>query len=292
MKRRRHMLAAPGAQKREGLSALLFLLPSLLGLAVFFLVPFADTVRRSFTDAKGRSFVGLEGYKSVVENDAFRLAATNTLRFVAVCIPLLLVASLALALMVRALRPGGRAFKTSLLLPMALPVASIVLLWQVLFHQSGLINTVMEHLGLDTVDFLNTGAVFWVLVGTYLWKNAGYDMILWLAGLDGIPDSLYEAASVDGAGRWRCFVHITLPSLLPTLGLVTILSLLNSFKVFREAYLVKGAYPHDSIYLLQHLFNNWFQNLDITRLCAAAVLLCVVLLGIILLMQRYLKEAD
>ena len=113
------------------------------------------------------------------------------------------------------------------------------------------------------MDFMGTEAAFWVLVFTYVWKNAGYDMILWLAGLDGISADLYEAASVDGANAWQKFFYITLPNLLPTLTLVSVLSLLNSFKAFREAFLVGGNYPHESMYLLQHLFNNWFLSLDL-----------------------------
>ncbi len=284
--------------KKEGLAALFFLLPSLLGLCAFFLVPFADTVRRSFFNTRGQQFIGAEGYTSVLGNSAFQLAAANTAKFICVCIPLLLVISLVLALLVRALRPHGGAsgrgklFKTTYLLPMAVPVASMVLLWQVLFHQNGLVNAGLVATGLRTVDFMGSTTAFWVLVGTYVWKNAGYNMVLWLAGLDGISESLYEAAKVDGAGAWQCFRFITLPSLLPTLGLTAILSLLNSFKVFREAYLVAGPYPHDSIYLLQHLFNNWFQNLDISRLCAAAVMLAAVLTCLIMLMQRFLKSND
>lgn len=266
------------------------MLPSIIGISVFFLVPFADTIRRSFFDVRGKNFIGLEGYISVFNNDAFRLAAGNTARFIAICIPLLMIASLMLGLLIRAFRPGGKMFKTSYLLPMAIPVASMGLLWQVLFHNNGIINGVLQNIGMQPVDFLNSSAAFWVLVFTYLWKNSGYDMILWLAGLDGISESLYEAAWVDGAGTWQCFKKVTLPSLLPTFGLVGILSLLNSFKVFREAFLVAGEYPHDSMYMLQHLFNNWFTNLDITRLCAAATLLCAALLIIILLMQRFLRE--
>ena len=278
--------------KGEGLAALAFLAPSMAGMLIFFLIPFADTVRRGFFDARGKNFIGLEGYASVLKNNAFQLAAANTAKFIAVCIPLLLLVSLIIALLVRAIRPRGKAFKTTYLLPMAVPVASVVLLWQVLFHQNGLLNTLLAAIGAQPVDFMGTGAAFWVLIFTYLWKNSGYDMILWLAGLDGISESLFEAAKVDGAGAWQTFRYITLPGLLPTVGLVSILSLLNGFKVFREAYLVAGAYPHDSIYLLQHLFNNWFQNLDISRLCAAATMLCVVLLIIILLMQRFFREAD
>ncbi len=276
----------------EGGAALLFLLPSLLGLGIFFLLPFLDTLRRSFFDALGRNFVGGAVYLSVLQNQAFLSASANTARFIAVCLPLLLGGSLALALLVRSVRGGGRGFKTSLLLPMALPVASIVLLWQAVFHQKGLLNSLLLSAGAQPVDFMNSEAAFWVLIFTYLWKNSGYDMILWLAGLDGIPDSRYEAARVDGAGTFGCFIHITLPGLLPTLGLVAILSLLNCFKVFREAYLVAGAHPHSSIYLLQHLFNNWFVNLDVSRLCAAAALLCAVLLLLLWLIQHYLQEAD
>ena len=256
-------------RKSEGITALVFLAPSLTGIFIFFLLPFIDTVRRSFYDVRGVNFIGLESYISVVNNAAFRLAATNTSRFVLICIPLLVVISLGTALLVRSIKPYGRVFKTSFLLPMAVPVASIVLLWQVVFG----------HL-------MDSASAFWVLVFTYLWKNTGYNMILWLAGLDSISDTLYEAANVDGANKLQSFRYITLPCLLPTFGIVSILSLLYSFRVFRDAYLVAGAYPHDSMYLLQHLFNNWFQNLDISRLSAAATMMAAVLLIAILLMRR------
>ena len=280
------------AMKGEGFAALAFLGPSMTGILIFFLIPFADTVRRSFFDARGKNFIGTEGYASVLNNSAFQLAAANTARFITVCIPLLMIVSMIIALLIRAIRPRGMILKTTYLLPMAVPVASIVLLWQVLFHQKGLMNTVLNTFGAQPVDFMGTGAAFWVLVFTYLWKNSGYDMILWLAGLDSISESLYEAARVDGANVWQVFRYITLPGLSPTIGLVATLSLLNGFKVFREAYLVAGTYPNDSIYLLQHLFNNWFQNLDISRLCAAASMLCLALLVIILLMQRFFREID
>ena len=276
----------------EGLAALGFMAPSIIAVSIFFLIPFVDTMRRSLYDARGKNYIGFEGYASVLNNGAFQLAAANTAKFVVVCIPLLLVLSLIVALLVRSVRPRGKAFKTTYLLPMAVPVASIVLLWQVLFRQNGLANTALASFGAEPIDFMGSSAAFWVLIFTYLWKNNGYDMVLWLAGLDGITDSLYEAAKVDGANSWQCFRYITLPGLVPTFGLVSILSLLNGFKVFREAYLVAGAYPHDSVYLLQHLFNNWFQNLDISRLCAAATMLCLALLVIILMLQRFFREAD
>ena len=153
-------------------------------------------------------------------------------------------------------------------------------------------NGALAALGAQPVDFMGTGAAFWVLVLTYVWKNAGYDMVLWLAGLDGISADLYEAAAVDGAGAWQKFWHITLPNLLPTLALVGVLSLLNSFKAFREAFLVGGSYPHESMYLLQHLFNNWFLSLDLPRLTAAAVLTALALSGLILALQRMWNRSE
>jgi len=277
---------------KQQLTAIAFLAPSFIGIALFFLVPFIETVRRSFYDVRAVNFIGFESYISVLNNAAFRLAAINTAKFVAVCIPLLMIVSLATALLLRSIKPMGKVFKTTFLLPMAVPVASIVLLWQAVFNYGGLANTVLINLGFEPINFMGSGSAFWVLVFTYLWKNNGYNMILWLAGLDGISETLYEAAHVDGAGRLQSFRYVTLPSLLPTIGIVSILSLLNSFRVFREAYLVAGAYPHDSMYMLQHLFNNWFLNLDISRLSAAATMLAAVLLAIILLMRKFLDNTQ
>lgn len=284
---------ATDAQQRR--AAALLLGPSLAGVAVFCLIPFAEVVRRSFTDALGRRFVGLANYKTVVSNSAFRTAAANSARFLCVCIPALLALSLAMALLTRAAGRRGRLFSASFLLPLAVPVASIVLLWKVLFAQRGLANTVLAALGARQVDFMGTGAAFWVLVATYLWKNSGYDMVLWAAGLDRISRSQYEAAAVDGANAWQTFWAITWPGLGPTLALTALLSLINSFKVFREAYLVAGAYPHESMYLLQHLFNNWFLDLELGRITAAAVLVVGAMLtgaAVFLAVVRRLRRGE
>lgn len=292
--RNRNKTASPGvAQERR--AAVLLLAPSMAGVTVFYLLPFLEVFRRSFTDALGKNFVGLSNYSTVLENSAFRLAAANTARFLGVCIPALLAVSLIMALLVRAVGERGKIFETTFLLPLAVPVASIVLLWKVLFAERGLFNGLLRSLGAQPLDFMGTGAAFWVLIATYLWKNSGYDMVLWAAGLRRIPPSQYEAAAVDGANSWQVFRWITWPGLRPTLGLTALLSLINSFKVFREAYLVAGKYPHDSIYLLQHLFNNWFLNLELGRITAGAVLVVggmVAGAGIILLVKGRLKRNE
>ena len=276
---------------RQDNAAYLFLLPSLIGVTLFVLLPFIETIRRSFCDTMGEHWTGYSNYQSVFNNDAFSLAVRNTLRFLSAGIPLLLLFSLLLALILhsKAFRNTkiARLFKTTYLLPIAIPVASIVLLWKTLFAEHGLCNGFLTALGGTPIDFVGTDVVFWVLTGTYLWKNFGFTNILWLTGLDAIPIEQYEAAQVDGAGPWHQFLYITCPGLRPTLVLTLILSFLNASKVFREAYLIAGRYPQQSIYLLQHLFNNWFLSLDMPRLTAAAVTVALVLLVFIMLLLKW-----
>ena len=277
-------------RRGEARAAWAFIIPSLLGIAILVLIPFGEAIRRSLFNNPGTRFLGLQNYRNVLDNAAFKLAAENTGKFILACVPILLLISFILALSVQALGKRGRTYKTTFLLPMAIPVASVSLLWKVLFADNGLANGVLSFLGAEPVSFLGSNAAFWVLIFTYLWKNSGYNMILWLSGMDGISKDLYEAAEVDGAGYRQKLWYITIPNLLPTLGTLSVLSLLNTFKVFREAYLVAGKYPHDSIYLLQHLFNNWFFDLDLGRLTAGAVMMAMVMLIVILLLQKILER--
>lgn len=279
-------------QKKETIAAWLFLMPSLAGIMFFILIPFGDVVRRSFYEAMSGKFVGIDNYITVFINEAFQLAAKNTGRFILICIPLLMAISLFLSILVMGQKKFGDFFKSSFLVPMAIPVASIVLLWDIFFNKNGLLNRMILMLGYQSVDWMHTSKAFYILVFSYLWKNTGYDMVLWLAGLNGISLALYEAAAIDGAGAWGKFRYITLPGLLPTAFTLFVLSLINSFKVFREAYLIAGSYPDNSIYMLQHLFNNWFVTLDIQKMCAAAIVVAVILLIFILIAQRYSNRGE
>ncbi len=275
--------------KKESWIPWVLLAPSLTGVGSFILIPFADVVRRSFFNAVGSEFVGLENYRGVLENEAFRLAAGNTVRFLIVCLPLLLGSSLFFGILLLNTGRKSGILKSGFLLPMAVPAGSVVLFWQLFFDQGGILNEALQKFGVHGPDYMNTPKAFGVLVVVYIWKNLGYDMILWLSGLLGIPDSLYEAARMDGADGLKCFWHITCPLLIPTAFLTGILSLVNAFKVFREAYMIAGNYPHDSIYMLQHLFNNWFLKLDMQKMTAAAVMLAFIL-GLILIGSQKIEE--
>lgn len=259
-------------KKRKKPMWLTFLLPSLCGVGFFFLFPFGDVARRSFTTAMTGQFCGLENYKNVLGNQAFLLAAGNTARFVGVCVPLLLAGGLLLALAMERI-PALTHVKSGFLLPQAIPAATIVLVWKLVFGEQGFFNGLLG----ARLDFMNGGAAFWVFVGTYLWKNLGYTMVLWMAALQTVPTELLEAARVDGAGSLSCFCRVTLPCLRGAAGTIGLLSLLNAMKVFREAYLIGGAYPAKEIYLLQHVFNNWYTRLDFDKMAAGAVLAAAVL---------------
>jgi multiple sugar transport system permease protein len=254
------------------------------------IVPFADVVRRSFFTATGGSFVGISNYFKVFGNDAFRLAAGNTLKFVMICIPALVIISLALALLLSGFKDGGDSLKAVFLLPLVIPAASMVIIWKLYFHDNGLINSLTESAVGTSTPFMTTAAAFWVLTVSYLWKNAGYDMVLWIGGLSRIPADIYEAAAIDGAGGLKRLFSITLPNLTGVSFMVVVLSLLNSFKVFREAYLVAGEYPHTSMYMLQHIFNNWFTALDIEKLSAGAVMTAIVIFILISVWMRLIGE--
>lgn len=282
-------------KKRQRLSGsknawIWFLLPSGVGVFIFVCLPFLDVIRRSFVTVVTQKWVGVHNYRLIFENQAFLLAVKNTLRFTAVCLPILIGLGLFLAIQLSRLRKI-QFLKSCFLFPMAIPAATIVLVWRMVFSKQGFLNLLLHSLHLISqeraIDYMSTKAAFWVLVFSYVWKNLGYTIVLWLAGIFSIPTDIIDAARVDGASERQCFWQVIFPNLKGTLYTITVLSFLNSFKVFREAYLVAGSYPHESMYLLQHLFNNWFVNLELDKMAAAAVCVGTVLFFFILLLQRF-----
>lgn len=278
--------------KRKRKFFYLFLLPSFLGIVLFVLLPFMDVVKRSFTTAITGQFNGVKNYQLIFHNQAFLLAVGNTLKFTLVCIPFLVLIGFITALLLDQLESKGLV-KSLYLFPLAMPTATIVMVWKMVFYKQGFLNLFLTRLGQWSglwgevhTDYLGSGAAFWVLVGSYIWKNLGYTVILWLAGLMGIPTEFYEAAKVDGGNSLQRLWYITLPNLKGSLYTIVILSFLNSFKIYREAYLTAGAYPDKSIYLLQHVFNNWFVNLELDKMAAAAVCTGGFLMIVILILQR------
>lgn len=273
--------------KKRQRAGLFFLAPSFLGVIIFVLLPFGDVIRRSFITAITNQFIGIQNYKIVLVNEAFIVAVKNTFRFTLTCIPILVILGLFISLALMKTQKI-QVIKSFYLLPLAIPTATIVLVWKMIFHKYGFLNGFLSSLAstLVTTDYMNTELSFYVLAGTYIWKNLGYTIILWMAGIQGVSGDIMEAAKVDGAGKWKRLVYIMLPNLKGSLYTIVVLSFLNSFKIYREAYLVAGSYPDDNIYLLQHLFNNWFVNLELDKMASAAVIVGGFLFIIIMLLQK------
>lgn len=269
-------------RRREKIFSGACLAPSLIGVMVFFLVPFAIVIYYSLVNNPLKhEFVGLENYKKLLDNDAFTRAAKNTAVFSAIAVPLAIIIPLATALLLERKIPGKSILRTFFLSPLMAPTASVVLVWQVLFHNHGTVNQIIEGFGGSGIDWLKSSKGPVVIILMFLWKNIGYNLILFMSALGSIPKDMIEVAELEGAGGFYKFVHIKLRYLSPTILFVLILSLINSFKIFREVYLLTGNYPYKKLYMLQHFINNTFESLDYQKLSSAAVLFALVMIVIL-----------
>lgn len=272
---------------RDTMHSAAFLGPSVLGVSAFFILPFLVVVYYSvIRSPMNPEFVFLDNFKAVLQNSSFRTAAKNTAMFSAIAVPLAVTLSLALALMLECRIPCKSLLRTFFLSPMMVPVASVVLIWQVVFHYRGTLNVILANFGVEPVDWLNSPYCLLVIVVLFLWKNLGYNMILFMAALNNIPKELLEVADVEGASAAHKFFNIKLRYLSPTVLFVAILSIINSFKVFREIYLLTGNYPYDGLYMMQHFMNNTFNQPDYQKMATAAVMMALVMVAIIALLFK------
>lgn len=283
--------------RRHSVVAALFLAPSALGFLVFYLIPFAMGVGYSFMDRPNDgSFVGLNNYKELLASDSFLKAAKNTFLFTSISVPITIAISLLLALLLNQNIYFRNWIRTAYVLPLVVPVASVVLIWQVLFDWNGAVNSWLHGFGMARIDWMKSEWARAVLSVVYAWKNIGYNIILFLAGLQNIPKDYYETADLEGAGTFHKLTRITLVYLTPTMFFVVLMGLVSSFRIFRETYLIAGEYPHDSIYMLQHYMNNMFLSLDIQKLTSAASIMvaCLLMLvtGMFALERRFTRDLD
>jgi multiple sugar transport system permease protein len=251
-----------------------FALPGLAGFTVFFIGPFLISLGYAFMDKPvDGSFVGLANFASLFTNKAYLLGLSNTLKFILVSVPLNMGLSLGVAMLINRLSRFRELFSLLFLIPLVIPSGSMAFFWKVVFSYDGVLNGWLIAHNLARVNWLDSGLAFLIMVLIFVWKNLGYNMVLFLAGLGNIPKDYYEAAAVDGANPWQALRFITLPHLIPTAILTLIMSIINSFKVFKEIYLITGSYPHESIYTLQHFMNNMFSSLNYPRLTTATTVL-------------------
>ena len=293
--RNAHLTAAERREKRrERLVSLAFVSPSLLGVLMFFVLPFFVVIYYAFVNNPVlHEFVGFDNFRNLFQNQSFRLAAKNTAIFSLISVPSAVIGSLLLACMLSQRIPLRSQIRTFMLSPLMVPVASIVLIWQVIFSNNGALNDFLAHFGVEKIDWMKSEFNRYVVILLFLWKNIGYDMILFLAALANVPTDIQEMAMLEGASSTRIFFQIKLRYIFPTILFVTILSLINSMKIFREVYLLTGKYPYDGLYLLQHFMNNTFESMDYQKLSSAALVMAAVMvlvIGLLFLVDNQLGK--
>ena len=268
----------------------LLLLPGLAGLMLFYVVPFFGGLYFSVTDGTyENNFVGLKNYAQVLQNPMFQLGLRNTWELSLLCAPVIWLMAFILSAMLRTLKEKSTPFRNVLLLPYLMPSSAMLLIWTLMFDYGGVVNRLVTAMGFERVLWLEEDALRFPIVLLYIWKNVGFSVVLFASALSAVHPSLYEYASLEGAGWWTQSFRITLPQILPTAFLVFVLAWVNAFKIFKEAYFIGGDYPTTQIYTLQHFMNNKFAKLEYQDVTAAAYMFAVGVMVLFALM--YMSKA-
>jgi len=284
-------------------AAWLFLAPALAVIGVFFFVPVVASLALSFTDfdlyaiadPRNARFVGLHNYAALLHTPVFWTALENTVYFVVVGAPLSVLVSLATALLVNARLVRFRAFfRAAYFAPFVTTLVAVAIVWRYLYQpRYGLLNAVLGTVGLGPIDWL--GDPRWAMPAIILlavWKNFGYSMLIFIAGLQRIPGELYEAAELDGAGAWARFRYVTLPLLAPTFLFVGIITAIGYFQLFAEPYVMTQGGPLKStLSMVLYMYEEGFRWWRLGSAAAVAVVLFVIILGCTLLQLRVQREA-
>jgi len=271
-----------------------FVAPALAAIGVFFCVPIAASLALSLTDFDlyavadlgSLRFVGLRNYARIFADPTFWTALGNTAYFVALGAPLSVAASLGAALLLQSRLVRWKAlFRTLYFLPVVTTLVAVAVVWRFLYHpRVGLLNRVLGVFGVPPLDWLGDPALAMpAIIVMSVWKNFGFNMVIFVAGLQAIPERLYEAARLDGAGPWQQFRHVTLPMLLPTTTFVLLMTLIGSFQLFAEPYVMTQGGPGDatrSLVLL--LYEQGFRWWSLGQAAALAFVLFALLLALTL----------
>ena len=283
---------------RRGVAAWTFVAPALVALGVFFFLPIVAALLLSFTDfdlyaladLHNLRFVGLGNYLTLAKTPLFWQVLANTVEFVVLGVPLSIATSLGAALLINSkLARFKGLFRTIFFAPVVTTLVAVAVIWRYLFNtQFGVINWLLGLIGLGPIDWL--GSPHWAMpaiVVFAVWKNFGYNMIILLAGLQTIPEDLYEAARIDGAGVWAQFRHVTLPALVPVMLLVSILTMAAYFQLFAEPYVMTQGGPVESTTSILYLmFVQGFQFWNLGFATAVAFVLFAILFVLTLAQLR------
>ncbi len=262
----------------------LFLLPAFVLLAVFFFIPFIDTILLSFkdfsTDIYNPQFIGFSNYIQLFKSKEFYTTLTNTFLFLIMVVPILAVLPLIVAIFINQKIKGVNIYKVLIYLPVIISIVVVAIAFKWLYAQQGILNYLAELFGLSAIGWLTDTkfALLSVAIVT-IYKGIGYYMMIYLSALIGVPKDLYEAADIDGASEIKKHLTVTIPQIMPTIALVVIISSISALKVFTEIYVMtKGGPLNSTKTIVYYIYERAFENLDLSMASAASVVLLLVIL--------------
>ena len=284
---------------RDNVLAYTFLGPALLILSVFLVIPSIMAVYYAFTDyylltPDLRKFVGFDNFIKLFKDPIFLKSLSNTLKFVVLVIPLQIGAALGLALLLNKKRKANTFFKVAYFSPVVMSLVVISVLWLYLLNPNeGMINNVLTHVGLPPQPFLTSPdqAIF-TIVFVSVWQGAGFQMLIFLAGLQNIPGDVYEAAQLDGMNKWQRFIYITLPLLKPTSIFIFITTLISAFKLLvQPMVMTQGGPVNSTMTVVYYIYQTGFTD-RMVGYASSIALLFGTIIGLVTLAQRKLVKED
>ena len=260
---------------------LIFLFPSAIGLLLFYIIPFILGLKFCFF--RGNTFQGLSGIIATIKNEMFLLGSFNTILMAILNVPFLVILSFSMALLVYNLKDRFKWIKNTLFLPYVIPSAAAVLFFSMLFDFSGPINWMLSIFNIKQVPWLFSSSMRIPVMSLYIWRNVGFNLIIFLAELNNIPKEVLDASELDGASWMQKSFKIVLPMMAPVTLFITILSFIQSQNVFKEAWILGRAYPDRSIYTIQHFILNQFNNMNYTAVSTSSYLYAIIVYLLIFL---------
>lgn len=290
-------LFASGMRPRRYRTAAIFLLPATTGIVLFSILPIVQALRASFFDytllSPEQAFVGASNYRRAWADPVLRIALRNTLLYAASLVTLQTVAALGLALLLKQRVRGLAFFRAAIFIPVVTSLVVVSTVWKLMYNSQGFINSVLRTVGLAPQPFLaSTQQALVSLVLMSAWKEVGFYMLIFLAGLQAIPADLYESASVDGATRWQAFTRITLPLLRRASAFVVVVGTISAFKVFTPVVLMTDGGPGDSTTaIVFYIFRSAFRYFEMGYASAMSFILLAIVLLVALIQFRLLRTS-
>jgi fructooligosaccharide transport system permease protein len=284
----------------EAVSGYVFSLPATILLVAFLVVPVIYTFYYSVYKYQVMrpddiSFIGLENYTKLFSDSDFWQALKNTLYFTVIIVPVQCALALALAMLVSKKFRGVSIFRTMYFSPQLTSMVVISVLWTVLYNSNpntGLINSILVNLGFDSINFLsNPKTAMNAIIFMSAWQGAGYQMMIFLAGLQGIPGEQYEASAIDGANAFQNFIYITLPNLRGTIKYVVMITMIQAMKLFTQPYVMTQGGPQNATKtLVYYIYTQGFQKGNFGYACSVAAVFFVIVVAMSLIMQKLTAE--